>query len=103
MNLDDFIVPTSMASPAGVSPLPINITEDSRSSTATTAAAMPIKPKQRSFEEEFQLSRASAPTHAPLGQNRASEEFAYVQRRVRKTSIDESRVCIGRTSKVCRR
>jgi len=82
MNLDDFILPNSVASPAGISPSP-------RTPPAhTPASAIPIKPRkdaQAQFHPEFP---PSAPTHDRM----RNREFDYVQRRVRKTSIDETKV-----------
>ena len=94
MNLDDFIVPSSIGTPAGVSPAPSNLADETPSSTAATASAIPIKQQQRIQAEELQLSRASAPSIAPLEHSRSDREFGYVKRHVRKTSIDERRVCV---------
>lgn len=91
MNLDDFIVPSSMGTPAGVSPAPSNVAEPEPPSSATTLSAIPIKQHQRLQAEELSLSRASAPSVPLLEQSRANHEFAYVQRHVRKTSIDDRR------------
>ena len=90
MNLDEFLVPSSIGTPAGLSsPAPSSIPDDARSSTLTTASAIPIKQFQRSHAEELSLSRASAPTSE---QQRNRGEFGYVPRHVRKTSVDEQRV-----------
>lgn len=94
MNLDEFIVPTSIASPAGMSPAPAGITDESISSSSANASAIPIRQQQRLQDEALHLSRASAPTVAPVVQNRGEEEFGYVQKHLRKTSIDERRVRI---------
>ncbi|USW48208.1 Putative nitrogen regulatory protein areA, GATA [Septoria linicola] len=93
MNLDDFLEPTSIGSPAGISPSPApsaSVLSPEDSSTATISA-IPIKQQQRLQAEELSVSRASAPSVPPLEQSRTSREFAYVQRHVRKTSIDERR------------
>lgn len=93
MNLDDFIVPSSIGTPAGVSPAPSSVLEQPEaSSSATTLSAIPIKQQNRLQAEELSLARASAPSVPPLEQNRTNQEFAYVQKHVRKTSIDERRV-----------
>lgn len=93
MNLDEFIVPSSIGSPAGLSPAPSSIAENEPMSTATaTASAIPIKQQQRLQGDELSLARASAPSVPPLEANRANREFGYVQKHVRKTSIDERRV-----------
>lgn len=92
MNLDEFIVPTSIGTPAGISPTPSAATADSESATAT-APAIPINRRQQQIQDdELNLSRASAPSVGPFEQGRAMNEFGYVPRHVRKTSIDERRV-----------
>lgn len=93
MNLDEFLVPSSIGSPAGISsPTASSVPEETFSSTTSTASAIPIKQTQRSYAEELQLSRASAPSAATAEQIRnASAEFGYVPRHVRKTSVDERR------------
>ena len=92
MNLDDFIVPSSIGTPAGISPAPSSIPEDFPSSGATvTAQSIPIKQHRRLQEEELPPVRASAPSVAPSNKGRGGE-FNYVQRHVRKTSVDERRV-----------
>lgn len=95
MNLDEFLEPTSIGSPAGVSPSPTpsGSVPDVERSSAVTVSAIPIKQQQRLQAEELSAARASAPSVPPLEQNRTNREFAYVQRHVRKTSIDERRVC----------
>ena len=91
MNLDDFIVPSSIGTPAGISPAPSSIPEDLPSSNATTISSIPIKQHRRLQEEELQPARASAPSVPPSNKGRTGE-FNYVQRHVRKTSVDERRV-----------
>lgn len=90
MNLDDFIVPSSIGTPAGVSPASSSM--DGDYSTTATISAIPIKQQQRLQADDLSLARASAPSVPPLEQTRGHQEFSYVQRRVRKTSIDERRV-----------
>lgn len=93
MNLEDFIVPSSIGSPAGVSsPTASSIPEETLSSAASTASAIPIKQLQKSLAEELLLSRASAPSVTSVEHGRSNEEFGYVPRHVRKTSVDERRV-----------
>lgn len=94
MNLDDFIVPSSIGTPAGVSPAPsaTSLAEPDYSSGSAVASAIPIKQQQRLQSEELSVARASAPSVPPLEQSRANQEFDYVPRHVRKTSIDERRV-----------
>ena len=82
MNIDDFIFPTSIASPAGMSP------SSTPPSSSVNASAIPIKAKkdvQHQLHPEF-------PPSAPNQDRLRDREFDYVQRRVRKTSIDETKV-----------
>jgi GATA-binding protein len=91
MNIDEFIVPSSIATPTGISPLhsdDIDFDLD-LSSTVTAASAIPIKQQQRLRFDDLSLARASAPSVPPTTQR---PDFSYVQRHVRKTSIDERRV-----------
>ena len=94
MDLDDFLVPSSIGTPAGMSPEASTLPNDSLASTGSTISAIPIKQGQRSEAEELQISRASAPSISAFEQVRPNQEFGYVPRHVRKTSIDERRVCI---------
>jgi len=87
MNLDDFIFPSSVGSPAGLSPEPSN---DTPGPFHATAPAIPIRKPNQGSDQDISLARASAPSVPPLI-NRENE-FAYVPRHVRKTSIDERRV-----------
>jgi GATA-binding protein len=90
MNLDDFIVPNSTASPAGITPSP-----EERSSAAEHAHAsvMPIQSRKvPNYQATEPLPVSSVPP-ASIISNR-NGEFGYVQRRVRKTSIDEGRVSL---------
>ena len=87
MNLDDFIFPSSVGSPAGLSPEPSN--EGSAAFNAT-APAIPIRKPNQASDHHLSLARASAPS-VPPAVNRENE-FGYVPRHVRKTSIDERRV-----------
>jgi GATA-binding protein, other eukaryote len=87
MNLDDFIVPTSVASPAGFAPPVL----ESSTRSSHKASAIPIKVKKDGQSNSpSNLPPASVPH--PLAQPSRSREFDYVQRRVRKTSVDERRV-----------
>jgi GATA-binding protein len=92
MNLDEFIVPTSIGTPAGISPTPSSTMPEIESATAT-APGIPINRRQQQLQEEsMDLARASAPSGGPFEQGRTHNEFGYVPRHVRKTSIDERRV-----------
>ncbi|KAF2029037.1 area protein [Setomelanomma holmii] len=86
MNLDDFIFPSSVGSPAGLSPEPSN---DTPGPFNATAPAIPIRKPNQANDHNLALARASAPSVPPLV-NRENE-FGYVARHVRKTSIDERR------------
>lgn len=87
MNLDDFIVPNSIASPAGLTPpLP-----DSSSRSSNKTSALPIKTnKDAQNSTSSTLTPGSVPQ--PLTQLGRRSEFGYVERRVRKTSVDERKV-----------
>lgn len=95
MNIDDYIFPASIASPTGNSPSPP--AEAATSTSNAMASAIPIKTKK---EMQDQL-HANFPPSAPPHDRMRNHEFDYVQRRVRKTSIDETRVIspIAATSK----
>lgn len=87
MNLDDFIFPSSVGSPAGLPPSPSN---EMRAPTNATAPAIPIRKANQSHDQHLSVARASAPSVPPIITR--EHEFGYVQRHVRKTSIDERRV-----------
>jgi GATA-binding protein len=90
MNLDDFILPSSVGSPAG---LLDELPNEMRAPSHATAPAIPIrKPNQSSHDQNLALAlaHASAPPVPPIVPR--EHEFGYVQRHVRKTSIDERRV-----------
>lgn len=88
MNLDDFIFPSSVGSPAGLSPEPSN---EGAAPYNATAPAIPIrKPSAAHDHDLVALARASAPSVPPAVTR--EDDFAYVPRHVRKTSIDERRV-----------
>jgi GATA-binding protein, other eukaryote len=96
MNLDDFIFPSSVASPAGLSPSPsaVDLPSSSHPSTLlpSSAQGIPIRKQAALEEQDSHLLRASAPSVPPAV--RHDPEFGYVQRHVRKTSIDERRVSL---------
>lgn len=85
MNLDDFLVPSSIGTPAGVS-------SPAGSGLEVEVLAAP-RPPYINDEDALSLARASAPS-AAVSAMAARREFDYVQRRVRKTSIDERRVSV---------
>lgn len=86
MNLDDFIFSDSVSTPAGLSPSPEFRGKEAKSSNAV-ASAIPIK-MRKDNAPTFMPQSVPASQHAL----RNSDEFNYVQRHVRKTSIDERRV-----------
>ncbi|KEF61734.1 uncharacterized protein A1O9_03304 [Exophiala aquamarina CBS 119918] len=89
MNLDDFIVPSSIASPAGLtSPAPTEGLLQSKPSQSP--ANIRITPRNKPpVQIPMNLPPSSMPQPS-IALNRSSE-FDYVRRRVRKTSIDERR------------
>ncbi|KAI9729499.1 MAG: hypothetical protein M1818_008499 [Claussenomyces sp. TS43310] len=86
MNLDDFIFSDDMGTPAGISPPPEFKEKETPKSTNTVASAIPIKMRK-------QAGPSLVPQSVPANQHgvRSQNEFDYVQRHVRKTSIDERR------------
>jgi len=87
MNLDDFIFPDNVALPAGLTPSLENGKQDAKKSAArNTPAAIPIK-SRRASGQHFVPQSVPAPPH-----QRTQDEFGYVTRHHRKTSIDERRV-----------
>jgi GATA-binding protein len=89
MNLDDFIFSDNISTPAGLgtSPSPELFKKESEKSSNATASAIPIKMRKES--SQFAVPQTvPVPHHNP----RSTEEFNYVQRHIRKTSIDERRV-----------
>lgn len=87
MNIDDFVFPSSVTSPTDLSPSPP--AELTPPPTNAVVSAIPIKTKK---DLQDQL-HANFPPSAP-SEERRNREFDYVQRRVRKTSIDETRVVL---------
>jgi GATA-binding protein len=92
MNLDEFIFSENISTPAGLgmSPSPeLSKKETSEKSSNAVASAIPIKMRKESAQAQFAI-----PQSVPVAHHnpRSNEEFNYVQRHVRKTSIDERRV-----------
>ncbi|EDO02564.1 hypothetical protein SS1G_05040 [Sclerotinia sclerotiorum 1980 UF-70] len=90
MNLDDFIFSDSISTPAGLatSPSPELMKKEVEKPSSTVASAIPIKMRKESAPLQFSAPQSvPVPHHAP----RSNDEFNYVQRHVRKTSIDERR------------
>lgn len=91
MNLDEFIFSDNISTPAGATSSP-ELEKKEQLTSTTTAAAIPIKAGQRK-ETAQNFVPQSVPAKQLAG-HRGQDEFGYVQRRIRKTSIDERRVCI---------
>ncbi|OKL62271.1 Nitrogen regulatory protein areA [Talaromyces atroroseus] len=94
MNLDEFIVPSSIGSPAGIEESSPTATADNNSnsnsnsnSQSAAPSGIPIKGRKDQHLSHNPLVPASLP-HPPQDLRR-NDEFGYVQRRVRKTSVDE--------------
>jgi len=87
MNIDDFIVPSSIASPAGTAAEAPNGSLNNQSSSRV---GMPIAENKAQQQGPMQLPAASMPKQ--IRNKGRTGEFDYVQRRVRKTSIDEKSV-----------
>ena len=97
MNIDDYIFSENISTPAGLgmSPSPeLSKKEIAEKSSHTVASAIPIKMRKESAQ--FAIPQSVPVAHQNL---RNHEEFNYVQRHVRKTSIDDRRVssCILKT------
>lgn len=87
MNLDDFIFTDNMSTPAGIglSPTPEPKKQAEKTSN-NTASAIPIKARK-------DVPQFTVPQSVPAAnQYHRNNDFNYVQRHVRKTSIDERRV-----------
>lgn len=84
MNLDDFIVSNSTASPASLTPPTIE-------RTAHRTSAVAIKTK-KGTEDNASATLMPGSVPQPLPQSGRANEFDYVEKRVRKTSVDERRV-----------
>lgn len=80
MNLDEFIIPSSIGSPAGIEPSQLDL----------VPSAIPIKARKEQLPAHNNLAPASLPYTSQ--DFHRSDEFGYVQRRVRKTSVDERKV-----------
>jgi hypothetical protein len=89
MNLDDFIMPNSIASPAGLTPPVV----ESSARTFNRSSALPIKTKKDVHQSTpSTVTPGSGSVPHPLSRLSRPLEFDYVEKRVRKTSVDERRV-----------
>jgi GATA-binding protein, other eukaryote len=89
MNLEEFIFSDNISTPAGMSPSP-ELKKDkdvAPKASNAVASAIPIKMRKES-------APISIPQSVPAQQQsvRNHDEFSYIQRHIRKTSIDERRV-----------
>ncbi|KXX73486.1 Nitrogen catabolic enzyme regulatory protein [Madurella mycetomatis] len=86
MNLDDFINNDTEDTPAGLAltPTPEAMRKAEEKSAHTTAAAIPIKSRK---DPSQQLVPQSVPV---VAHQRVRDEFGYLPRHPRKTSIDET-------------
>src|ERR1700753_3213557 len=94
MSLDEFIFPSSVGSPAGLADMSLNdgsVARKTSNPSRAISTGIPIRNSSQQSEQALHLSRASAPSVPPPIISR-EPEFGYVQRHVRKTSIDERRV-----------
>ncbi|EED15341.1 GATA transcriptional activator AreA [Talaromyces stipitatus ATCC 10500] len=88
MNLDEFIVPSSIGSPSGIETLPATTDHNTATQPHSVApSGIPIKGRKDQNLSHGPLIPASLPQ--PSQDLRRNDEFGYVQRRVRKTSVDE--------------
>ncbi|KAK4124978.1 hypothetical protein N657DRAFT_343363 [Parathielavia appendiculata] len=88
MNLDDFINNDKVGTPAGLAltPTPETMRQADERSAHTSAAAIPIKSRK-----EPPSSHLLIPQSVPVAAHqRVQDEFGYLPRHQRKTSIDET-------------
>lgn len=95
MNFDDFIFAENISTPAGLtlSPSPEmgkKDVEKTEKPSSAVASAIPIKMRRESGHQFAIPQSVPVSHHNP----RNNDEFNYVQRHVRKTSIDERRVSL---------
>lgn len=88
MNLDDFIVPSSFASPAGI--MTPATTEHTPQPKNSQMSGVPIATRNK---PQVQIPKNLPPSSLPQTSvpTYRTSEFDYVRKRVRKTSIDERR------------
>jgi GATA-binding protein len=93
MNLDDFIVAENVATPAGfiATPSPEATKHEAEQHPShSQATAIPIKSRKEASQHFVPQSVPVPPHH-----QRNQDEFGYVTRHHRKTSIDERRVSLS--------
>jgi GATA-binding protein len=87
MNLDDFIHNDNVGTPAGLAltPTPETMRQSEDRSAHPTATAIPISKSRK------ESSQYLAPQSVPVAAHqRVQDEFGYLPRHPRKTSIDET-------------
>ena len=88
MNLDDFIFTENISTPPGNSPMQDVTESQPQPTTVNVASAIPIKMRKEKEAAAATFAPQSVPVQHP------TNDFGYVRRHVRKTSIDERRVCV---------
>lgn len=88
MNLDDFLVTDNMPTPHARE---VGIKQNEERPSHLASTAIPIN---KSRKDPAQQQQAFVPQSVPVPahRQRLQDEFGYVPRHVRKTSIDEARV-----------
>ncbi|KAI0130270.1 GATA zinc finger protein [Xylariales sp. AK1849] len=86
MNLDDFIFSENVSTPAGLPATPEMVRLAEEKAAHATASAIPIKSRKLSSQQHFVPQSVPVPAH-----HGNHDEFGYVTRHPRKTSIDERR------------
>jgi GATA-binding protein len=87
MNLDDFLVTDNMPTPHAHES-GMKQTEERPSHSASSAIPINKSRKDSAQQQTFVPQSVPVPAH----RQRLQDEFGYVARHVRKTSIDEARV-----------
>ncbi|KAL2269514.1 hypothetical protein VTJ83DRAFT_1698 [Remersonia thermophila] len=99
MNLDDFINNDNVGTPAGLAMTPtptpdtMRQSDDASAHTTATAAAIPIKPRKEPLQQQQQQQQQQhlGPQSVPAAvHQRPQNEFGFLPRHTRKTSIDET-------------
>jgi GATA-binding protein len=100
MNLDDFIHNDNVGTPAGIAltPTPETMRQAEDRSAHPTPAAIPIK--SRKDDSSQHLAPQSVPVAA---HQRVQDEFGYLPRHPRKTSIDETGQRVSLRPLLCKR
>ena len=94
MNLDDFIFAENAATPIGaaLTPTPETTMASEEKSAHSVTSAIPIKSRKEPAQQQQLLVPQSVPV--PPHHPKVQDEFGYVTRHHRKTSIDDRRVSV---------